>query len=204
MKSHAPSITWMHRHWTDDPAVAAQNDRAPQAASMAPATSETELCDRAMSGGLSAPLRIVGILAFCQAIFFLAFFLFVCARVGAATPGKSASALELTLSTYTTQTQRDPFGSEGSKSSGATGSASAGPVDAASLKLMGILYSAASPSALVNNQLVELNKPVKMQIGQGAAEVKAVAITRDSVVLELEGKRVELHLGASERQKTDK
>ena len=36
-------------------------------------------------------MRVVGVLAFCQAIFFLALFLFLCARAGAATESKSGT-----------------------------------------------------------------------------------------------------------------
>jgi ribosomal protein L16/L10AE len=69
---------------------------------------------------------------------------------------------------------------------------------------MGILYNAASPSALVNNQLVELNKPARMQTGQGEVEVKAVTITRDLVVLEVGGQKMELRLGGTDRDKGSK
>ena len=51
-------------------------------------------------------------LAFCQAIFFLVLFLFLCARVGAATEGKSGHGLELVPSTYTAQNTRDRFGAQ--------------------------------------------------------------------------------------------
>jgi hypothetical protein len=147
---------------------------------------------------------VVGILAFCQAIGFLALFLLFCARAGAATESKPANRLSLTLSTYATETVRDPFGTEVSKTSDATGSGSGAAAGAEDFKLAGILYSATSPSALVNGQLVELNKPVKMQIGRGEVEVKAVTITRDLVVLEAGGQKVELRLGGTDRDKGSK
>jgi hypothetical protein len=148
-------------------------------------------------------MRIVGVLAFCQALFFLVLFLFICARAGAATESKSAPSLELSLSAYTTKTMRDPFGSQVPTSAGTTtvGTHPAGPE---SLKLMGILYSAASPAALVNDQLVELNKPVKVQTGQGEVEVKALVITREMVQLEVGGQKLELRLGGDERDKESK
>jgi ribosomal protein L16/L10AE len=56
----------------------------------------------------------------------------------------------------------------------------------------------------VNNQLVELNKPARVQIGQGEVEVKAVTITRDLVVLEVGGQKMELRLGGTDRDKGSK
>jgi Tfp pilus assembly protein PilP len=147
-------------------------------------------------------MRIVGVLAFCHALFFLALFLFICARAGAAV-SKSTPALQLNLSTYSAQAQRDPFGSEASKSGKADISATVS-AGADSFKLMGILYSPTNPSALINNELVELNKPVRVQIGQGEVEVKALAITRDTVVLEAGGHKMELRLGGDERAKESK
>jgi hypothetical protein len=107
----------------------------------------------------------------------------------------------LALSTYKTQGARDPFGSEVTVSPGPTAGGSTRAAPAAAFKLMGILYNAASPSALVNDQLLELNKPVKMQTGQGEVQVRALSITRNLVVLEVGGQRVELRLGGSERDK---
>ena len=163
------------------------------------AASQAEACRQRASGSLSTPMRIVGILAFCQTIFFFVLFLFICARAGAATGSNSAPHLGLSLSTYTTKTPRDPFGSEVPTPTDPTVVGAAHPVGAENLKLMGILYSAASPAALVNNQLVELNKPVKIQTAQGEAEVKAVVITREMVRLEVGGQKVELRLGGGER-----
>jgi len=148
-------------------------------------------------------MRIVGVLAFCQTIFFLVLFLFICARAGAATENPSPPSVKLTLSTYTTKTVRDPFGSEVPNSGGPT-TAGVHPVGPDNFKLMGILYSAASPAALINNQLVELNKPVRVQTAQGEAEVKALVITREMVQLEVGGQKVELRLGGIEREKESK
>jgi hypothetical protein len=112
---------------------------------------------------------------------------------------KSAPALQLNLSTYTAQTQRDPFGAEVPNTTKAADVQTPVTAGADSFKLMGILYSPTSPSALVNNELVELNKPVRVQIGQGEVQVKALSITRDTVVLDVGGQRVELRLGGNER-----
>ena len=149
-------------------------------------------------------MQIVGILAFCQAIFFLALFLFLCARAGATPESKAESGPALISSTYTNQTVRDPFGSEVPSASDATAAGSTRTAGAEGFKLMGILYSAASPSALVNDQLVELNKPARVQTGQGEVEVKAVTITRDMVVLEVGGQQMELRLGGTDRDKGSK
>ncbi len=155
---------------------------------------EAVVCRRTASGSLSTPLRIVGILAFCQTLVFIVLFLFICARVGAATGGKPTSTLELSLSAYTPQSERDPFGSEVPKSTGATQQL----VAPDSLKLHGILYSAANPSALINDQLVELNKTARVHTAQGDVEAKALKITRELVVLEVGGQKVELRLGGGE------
>jgi len=133
-------------------------------------------------------------LAFCQTLVFIVLFLFICARVGAATGGKPTSTLELSLSAYTPQSERDPFGSEVPKSTGATQQL----VAPDSLKLHGILYSAANPSALINDQLVELNKTAKVHTAQGDVEVKALKITRELVVLDVGGQKVKLRLGGGE------
>lgn len=142
-------------------------------------------------------MRVVGILAFCQAIVFLVLFLFLCARVGAATDSKSGHSLELAPSTYVPQNSRDPFGAQLAGSADTNGVATVTSVDAGALRLMGILYDAAHPSALVNDQLLELNQPVKMQTAQGKVEVKALKITRELVVLEVGGQKMELRLGSA-------
>ena len=148
-------------------------------------------------------MRVVGVLAFCQAIIFLVLFLFLCARVGAATESKPGHGLELTPSTYATQNSRDPFGAQVAGSTDTNGAKTVTSVGAGALKLMGILYDAAHPSALVNDQLLELNRPVKMQTAQGEVEVKALKITREVVVLQVGGQTLELRLGGDEHdQKT--
>jgi hypothetical protein len=144
-------------------------------------------------------MRAVGVLAFCQVIVFLVLFLFFCARVGAATESKPGHSLELVPSTYTTQSSRDPFGAQLAGATDTNGTAAVTSVDAGTLKLMGILYDAVHPSALVNDQLLELNQPVKMQTAQGQVEVKALKITRELVVLQVGGHKMELRLGGAER-----
>ena len=122
-------------------------------------------------------------------------FLFLCARVGAATETKSGNKFELVLSTYTTQTTRDPFGSQLAASTETNGTGMVTSVGADTLKLTGILYDAVHPSALVNDQLLELNRVVKMHTAQGEVEIKALKITRELVVLQVGEQTMELRLG---------
>jgi hypothetical protein len=197
MKLHAPSAAWTHDAWSDGASADTQSPARRHAAAIQ-GECEAAVCQRAAHGSLSTSMRVVGILAFCHALFFLVLFLFICAHAGAAV-SKSSPALQLNPSTYTAQTQRDPFGSEVPKSAGAADARTTVTAGADSFKLMGILYSPTNPSALVNNELVELNKPVRVQIGQGEVEVKALVITRDTVVLEVGGQRMELRLGGNER-----
>jgi hypothetical protein len=194
MKSHAQPATWTNRGWSgDNIAVDSREDWENSSEYM------SEMYRSNPSRSLSGSMRIVGVLAFCQAILFLVLFLFLCARAGAATESKSNPSLELEHSTYTTQTVRDPFGSEVSKPGDTAGSRGVQSVGANDFNLGGILYDAANPAALVNDQLVELNKPTKVRVGQGEVEVKAVTITRDLVVLEVGGQKVELQFGGGER-----
>lgn len=204
MKWHAQPVAWTGRTWSDDDVVVdekrlAWNGTSADVWGEGPSVAR----QREASGSLATPMRIVGVLAFCQAVFFLILFLFICARAGAATEGKTAPGLELNLSTYAAQTQRDPFGAEIRKSGG-TAAMTAPSADIESFKLMGILYDATNPAALVNSQLVDLKKPVKVQTAQGEVEVKALTITRDTVLLEVGGRKMELRLGGTERDKGSK
>jgi len=193
MKLRAQPVIWTHRAWPRADVLVDEHceDRGDTA------TAEVErravICRPRASDGLSVPLHIVGVLAFCQALVFIVLFLFICARAGAATVGKPTSDLALSLSVYTPQSARDPFGSEVPKSTAPTQL-----VGTDALKLQGILYSAANPSALVNDQLVELNKTAKVHTAQGDVEVKALKITRELVLLDVGGEKVELRLGGVE------
>ncbi|HXI83083.1 MAG TPA: hypothetical protein VNL17_03220 [Verrucomicrobiae bacterium] len=193
MKLRAQPVIWTHRAWprADVLVDGRCEDREDTAAAKVERKAVT--CRQTASDSLSVPLRIVGVLAFCQALVFIVLFLFICARAGAATVGKPTSDLALSLSAYTPQSERDPFGSEAPKLAGATQ-----PVGPDLFKLHGILYSAANPSALVNDQLVELNKTAKVHTVQGDVEVKALKITRELVLLDVGGQQVELRLGGAE------
>jgi hypothetical protein len=96
-----------------------------------------------------------------------------------------------------TQNSRDPFGAQLPGSTDTNRAATVASVDAGTLKLMGILYDAVHPAALVNDQLLELNQPVKMRTVQGEVDVKALKITRELVVLQVGGEKMELRLGGA-------
>ena len=194
MKLPSQPMIWTPRAWPKADVSVDERCDPREVAWTGEAECETVVYRRTIASGLSTSLRIVGILAFCQTLVFIVLFLFMCARAGAATESNSTSSLELNPSVYTPQTTRDPFGSEAPKSSGVVQT-----VGADVLKLHGILYNAANPSALVNDQLVELNKTTKVHTDQGDVEVKALKITRELVLLDVGGQKVELRLGEGER-----
>lgn len=198
MKSHAQSVGWIDHADSNGRVVIVTHTTDRKHSRARPLQAWSANCRPSSCAGLSAPMRVVGVLAFCQAIIFLALFLFLCARAGAATESKSGHSLELIPSTYTAQNSRDPFGAQVAGLVDTNGVGTVASVDAGTLKLMGILYDAAHPSALVNDQLLELNRAVKMQTAQGEVEVKAVKITRESVVLQVGGQTMELRLGGGE------
>jgi hypothetical protein len=199
MKWPAQSVTWTHRAWSDAGDSVERTCLTGKETSTAQVECGLVASRRAAGYDLATSLRVVGVLAFCQMAFFLALLLFICARAGAATTSNSTSKLELILSTYATQTQRDPFGSEIPKSGTPLTAGTTLNAGADTFKLMGILYDAVKPSALVNNEIVELNKPVKVETGQGTVEIKALSITRDTVVLDVQGQKMELRLGGDDR-----
>ena len=138
----------------------------------------------------SSAIRIVGILAFCQSLIFLVIWLLVCSTAGAATKAQVEFTPELKLSTYEPVKVRDPFARLG----GAGRDGKATPSTPIALQLEGILYQSTNPSAIVNGKLVTLNKIVTLNAGNGEVQVKAVEITRESVLLDVGGQRVELRL----------
>lgn len=141
-------------------------------------------------GAVSSAVRVAGILAFAQSVLFLALWLWLCASAGAAVPQKKAEfKADMQISKYQPGQARDPFSPVGGYANPAAAAASV------TLHLEGILYSATEPSAIVNGQLLTLNKPAKLDAG-GGAEVKVMAtvITRDRVVVEVGTSKVELFL----------
>jgi hypothetical protein len=102
-------------------------------------------------------------------------------------------AYEVIASVYKVQKSRDPFAAKVHVSPSSKQVAGTPMV----FRLDGILYQANDPSASVNGTLVRLNKPVTIRTDTGEAKVKAVEITRDKVVLEVNDQKVELKINMS-------
>ncbi len=198
MRSPAHPVIWTDHGWPKAGKSATDRYEAGNADRASWMEGETMVCRPTDRGSLSTSLRIVGILAFCQALVFVVLFLFLCDRAGAATEAKSTSGLELSPSAYLPQNARDPFGSETLKATNGT-VVVARLAEPDALKLQGILYDKTHPSALVNDQLVELNKTAKVHTEQGEVEVKALEITRELVLLDVGGQKIELRLGGADR-----
>ena len=201
MKLATHPATWSHVSWPSP--TMDEGSLRPESSSAVKASCETGGARPARSGNLSASLRIVRILAFCQAIIFIVLFLFVCAWAGATTTDKSTVDLQMISSSYSPKKDRSPFG--------------AGPVQAVDtsakvehviapglFKLSGILYDPVHPSAVVNGQLVELKKTVKIPTDQGEMEVKASQIAREFIRLEVGSQKLELWLSGHEPDKQTK
>jgi hypothetical protein len=61
--------------------------------------------------------------------------------------------------------------------------------------LEGILYSATEPSAVVDGQILTLNKPTSFDLGNNVViKVMAEIITRDRVVVDVGSDKIELLL----------
>jgi|GEM_PF-2064117 len=117
-------------------------------------------------------------------------------RVAMTTTSVSATNgfnLELTRSVYKPDKGRDPFLKPGAT---ATGSGGIKTVTAGQLvfRLQAILWSPTNPSAVVNDQFLDLNKTAVFHTTSGDVEVKAVEIGREQAVLEVAGQRLELKL----------
>jgi hypothetical protein len=206
MKLQAHQVTWTQDAWANARVLADKRPLITDTASTLIVRSKSVGVQRETASTLSAPLRAVRILAFCQAIVFIVLFLFICAWTHAGTTaGKPTLDLQVIGSSYAPQQQRNPFGSgtvvESTNGPGAKASQTVAP---GMLKLKGILYDPVRPSAVVNGQLVELNKTVTVSTEQGDIEVKALEITREFVMLEVGGRKVELRLSGPEPGKETK
>jgi len=139
---------------------------------------------------LSRALRVVGVMAFAQSLLFLVIWLLVCSTAGAATARKAGFGSDLQLSTFQPVNGRDPFSKVG------VTSAEAKPLPGSpiALQLDGILYETANPSAIVNGQLLTLDKSVTLPAGNGEVKVRAIEIARDHVVVDAAGQKIELKL----------
>jgi hypothetical protein len=141
---------------------------------------------------LRTSVRIVSILAFTHSLLFLVIWLLICASAGAAEDPKTEFSAGLRQSTYNPVRQRDPF----FKVTNAVREVKSLPGTVAGLQLDGILYQHTDPSAIVNGQLVTLNKIVTLNIGTEEYQIRAIEITREHVVLEANGRTVELNLSS--------
>ena len=144
----------------------------------------------------SDALRLVGLMAFGQSLLFLAIWLLICASAGAAGVKNVDFNRDLQLSEYQPAKARDPFGGM----AGASANVEPTPIGTLAFQLQGILYQTKNPSAIVNNQLLTLNKTVTLETGIGTVEVRAIEITRNLVVLESRGQKVKLQLNSSNSQ----
>jgi hypothetical protein len=201
MKLQTHPVTWAHASW---PSVSIdERSFRTQSTPVLDARRESVNVRSAASSSLSTPLRVVRILAFCQAIIFLVLFLFVCAWAGAATERKSTVDLQVISSSYAPKKERNPFGSGTVDAVGSPAKVDQ-VIAPGLLKLSGILYDPVHPSAVVNGQLVELKKAVRILTEQGELEVKALRITRESVLLEIGNREHELWLSGHEPDKQNK
>jgi hypothetical protein len=198
MKSYPQQVTWAHRVWSTSPISANESSFVRRVVS-APAH-ESDGYRRLTNNNQLGALGLVRILAFCQALLFLTLFLLICTWAGAATESKRVFNPEISKSVYSPVSVRDPFGSGGAKSVSASDGERTRVVGPSLLKLKGILYHTVHPSAIVNDQLVELNKSVMVQTEQGPVEIKALQMTREVVLLEVGGQKVELRLGGGEHE----
>jgi len=201
MKSQAQLAAWAHRAWAAVAVSVDEHRSVARAASGAYVRSDTLVDQQSTNSDFSRSASAVRILAICQALLFLAVFLFICARAGAITETSRSFKPELGRSVYSPQASRDPFGSEAAKSVEGHDGGRVQVAGLSVLKLSGILYDPVHPAAIVNNQLLELNKPVGVQTERGEFEVKALRITREVVLLDIGGQKVELRLSGGDRDK---
>ncbi|HUJ12126.1 MAG TPA: hypothetical protein VL171_19125 [Verrucomicrobiae bacterium] len=155
----------------------------------------------ARPSSVTAPLRFVRILAFCQALIFLVLFLFMCAWAGARTVAKSNVDLRIVTSSYAPKNERNPFVSVAIAQTGDPAATTSPVIAPGLLKLDGVLYDPVHPSAVVNGQLVGPKRAVKVPTAQGEIEVKALQIARESILLEVGGQKLELWLSGHEPNK---
>jgi hypothetical protein len=146
--------------------------------------------NRSRDKSFGKAVRIVGLLAFGQSLLFLALWLLMCASAGAAPAKQPEFTTDLSVSTYNPTKQRSPL----SKLPAGVIEVKSQPGVPLRLQLDGILYEATNPAAIVNGQVLSLNKVVTINSDGIEAAVRAVEITRSRVVLEVAGRTVELSL----------
>ena len=187
MKMHTPYLSTLH-DVSALPLPSATDDGYRQC----PACDTPEFDSQADARALPRSLRIVGIMAFSQSLLFLVIWLFICFAAKAGKPPAVDPRPVLQPATYNPTKKRDPF--DGFTAGVSSTVTKAVTVDVTAFKLQGILYQPINPSAIVNDQLVTVDKTISLDIGGNKVEVKVVQITRDLVVLDVSGQRVELRL----------
>lgn len=167
------------------------------------ADAQTELTavepERGARRAWSGAVGWVGLLAIGQSLLFLALLLFFCLAAGAA-PAPKEFTPDLQVSSYSPSKARDPFTVRRVKTAPEVKVVPGTPIV---FQLQGILYQDENPSAMVNNYLLTLNKVTIMKADDKTVEVRAVEITREKVVLETGGQRVELQLNPQAQAKKD-
>jgi len=112
---------------------------------------------------------------------------------------------QLRRSNYQPAKSRDPFlRIGGPRVAPSTGAAvqTAAPVQFA-FRLEGILYHPSAPAAIVNDKMLQLNRPTTLVMNGQKIEVKAIEIMRNRVVLEADGQRIELVLTTAPKPKAE-
>ena len=112
------------------------------------------------------------------------------ATTAPASPPNTDFQPRLNESVYQPNTTRDPFLKSG-QSNGLSPSPDR-PTDPTNIHLDGFLGSTNNLSAIVNGWVLNLNKPIQVETASGRLQIKAIRIALDGVVLEVDGKRVEL------------
>jgi hypothetical protein len=105
----------------------------------------------------------------------------------------ATATYELRLSVYQPTSTRDPFMPAHAKLS----ATAARPAQQTDFRLQGLLYSPTNPAAIINDQMVVLNKRVTVNTSRGPVEIKATEITRKHVILEVDGAKTELSLDSA-------
>lgn len=106
---------------------------------------------------------------------------------------------EMRESAYAPQQERDPFYRPVPKKELPTEptkvSSPAPTISASAFRLQAILFGQRNPMVVINDQVLEWNKPTVLTLTGGrSVTVKVVEVAREQAVLEVEGQKLELHL----------
>ena len=100
MKLHAQPTSWAHRAWTTVALSVDERHAVARATSGLEVVRDTVIDQASTGGSYSRPMNVVRLLALCQALLFLALFLFICAQASAAKEGGRSFNPELSRSVY--------------------------------------------------------------------------------------------------------